>query len=90
MPTVHLLIKGKVQGVFYRQTAREVAKDIGITGWVRNTPDGDVEITATGSKEALQSYIDWCHEGPAMAKVTGVQITAVDEQPFDTFEVKRG
>lgn len=90
MPTVHLLIKGKVQGVFYRQTAKEVAIANGITGWVRNTEEGDVEITASGSENALKAYINWCHDGPARAKVTAVKITPVADQLFDVFEVRRG
>ena len=64
MPTVHLLIKGKVQGVFYRNTAKETAEAKGIQGWVRNTPEGDVEITASGDELALKDYIEWCYKGP--------------------------
>ena len=89
IPTVHLLIKGKVQGVFYRKTAREVANDKGLTGWVRNTNDGNVEITASGTKEALQAFIKWCRMGPARATVTSVEVTPVPDQHFATFEVKR-
>ncbi len=48
--TVHLLIKGKVQGVFYRDTAKTTAKQLGVTGWVRNTPDGHVEALVTGGE----------------------------------------
>jgi len=90
MPTVHLLIKGKVQGVFYRQTAKEVADAEGIKGWVRNTENGDVEVIASGSKEALQAFIDWCNIGPTRAKVEDVQVTPVADQYFKAFEVKRG
>ena len=90
MPTVHLLIKGKVQGVFYRKTAKDVADSEGIKGWVRNTGDGDVEITASGSEVALQAFIDWCHVGPARAKVEKVNVTPVADQSFENFEVKRG
>lgn len=90
MPTVHLLIKGKVQGVFYRQTTKEVANKAGITGWVRNTEDGDVEITASGSEDALQPFIDWCHVGPSRAVVQAVQVTPVTDEVFEGFEVRRG
>ncbi|TKK70188.1 acylphosphatase [Ilyomonas limi] len=90
MPTVHLLIKGKVQGVFYRKTAKEIAETEGITGWVRNTGNGDVEVMAGGSEEALQAFIDWCHVGPVRAKVESVAITHVPDQLFETFEVKHG
>jgi len=90
MPTVHLLIKGKVQGVFYRQTAKETADAEGITGWVRNTNSGDVEVTASGNKEALQAFINWCHVGPARSKVEEVKVTPIPDQLFEKFEVKRG
>lgn len=53
MPTFHLLIKGKVQGIFYRASAKETADKTGITGWVKNTPEGDVEAVATGTEEQL-------------------------------------
>lgn len=89
MPTVHLLIKGKVQGVFYRKTAKETADAKGITGWVRNTGDGNVEITASGSEAALQAYINWCHKGSASAKVQEVKVTNIADQQFKSFEVKR-
>jgi len=90
MPTVQLLIKGKVQGVFYRQTAKEKAETAGITGWVRNTDDGDVEITASGSEKALQAYIDWCHLGPSRAVVHEVKVSPMPDQLFERFEVRRG
>ena len=89
MPTVHLLIKGKVQGVFYRKTAKEIADNNGLTGWVRNTADGNVEITASGTEAALQAFINWCHIGPARAVVNAVEVTPVPSQYFVTFEVKR-
>ena len=59
MTTVHLLIKGKVQGVFFRATAKEVADKLGVKGWIKNTWDDDVEAMATGSEEAIQKFIEW-------------------------------
>jgi acylphosphatase len=90
MPTVHLLIKGKVQGVFYRQSAKEKANATGVTGWVRNTDDGNVEIIATGNDKALQAFIDWCHIGPLSAVVSEVNVTPVADEQFESFEVRRG
>ncbi len=89
MPTVHLLIKGKVQGVFYRNTAKETAETQGISGWVRNTEDGHVEIMASGSEAALQIYIAWCHAGPKLARVKEVMVTDMPDRSFEKFEVKR-
>lgn len=89
MPTVHLLIKGKVQGVFYRATAKEVAEELQLTGWVKNTREGHVEAIATGTHEQLQQFIDWCKQGPPRAVVTGVEIRPQDEQGFAAFKVVR-
>ncbi|MER3464510.1 MAG: acylphosphatase, partial [Chitinophagaceae bacterium] len=57
MQTVHLLIKGNVQGVFYRASAKEKADKLGVTGWIRNTEDESVEATATGEDETIGKFI---------------------------------
>ena len=90
MPTVHLIIKGRVQGVFYRVTARKVAEEIGVTGWVKNTAEGNVEIVATGSKDQLQKFVQWCRVGPAKAIVTDVLVNDKEEANFKGFEIIRG
>ena len=89
MPTVHIKVRGKVQGVFYRATAKEAADRLGIKGWVRNTEEGDVELMAGGSNEALQSFIDWCRQGPKGAVVQDVFIISEDEASFEDFRVIR-
>jgi acylphosphatase len=89
MPTVHLIISGKVQGVFFRASAKDVADEIGIIGWVKNTEEGDVEIKASGSDDQLQEFIEWCKVGPRRAVVTNVQVTNVEEENFKSFEVIR-
>lgn len=89
MPTVHLLIKGKVQGVFYRASAKETADRTGVTGWVKNTPEGDVEAMATGTEKQLQQFISWCKKGPSSAKVRDVIVTEEDETVFNDFVIKR-
>lgn len=89
MPTVHLIIKGKVQGVFYRATAQEVAEELHVTGCVKNTPEGKVEITASGSEEQLQKFISWCKQGPPKAVVTNVSVNQIAEEEFDGFKIVR-
>lgn len=89
MPTVHLIIQGKVQGVFFRATAKEVADEIGITGWVRNTEEGNVEIMANGDEERLQRFIEWCKVGPKRAFVTNVRVRDLEDQKFKNFQVMR-
>ena len=90
MPTKHLVIKGKVQGVFYRASAKEVAEKLHLTGWVKNTEDGDVEATITGLEEKLNVFIDWCKHGPPAAIVTAVEVSSVEEKSFENFAVLRG
>ena len=90
MPTVHLVIKGKVQGVFYRATAKDVADEMQLKGWVRNTDEGNVEITATGSEDQLLQFINWCKKGPARALVTEVIIDKLPEEQFEKFKIVKG
>jgi len=89
MKTVRLTIKGKVQGVFYRATAKDVAELAGVKGWVRNLPDNNVEITATASEETLQKFIDWCKQGPAKARVDEVIVEELEFQEFNGFRIIR-
>ncbi|HVU55234.1 MAG TPA: acylphosphatase [Puia sp.] len=72
MPTVHLLIKGKVQGVFYRASAKAAAERLHITGWVKNTPEGHVEALASGEEGGLRQFVEWCRKGPGKAVVSEV------------------
>lgn len=87
--TVHLLIKGRVQGVFYRASAKEKALNAGLTGWVRNTKSGDVEILATGTESDLNQFINWCKTGPSKARVEEVTVTDNPFISFETFEIHR-
>lgn len=70
---VTLRIEGKVQGVFFRESARIEASRLGLTGWVRNRSDGAVEAVAEGAPESLEEFIRWCHRGPQQARVMGVE-----------------
>ena len=89
MPTVHLIITGKVQGVFYRATAKSVADNIGISGKVQNMQGGEVEIWASGTEEQLQRIITWCHEGSSGAHVDEVETAWTDDQSFEGFKIIR-
>lgn len=89
MKTVRLIVKGKVQGVFYRATAKDVADLIGVKGCVKNLPDGNVEITATAAEEILQKFISWCKQGPPRAKVDQVIIEEHQLQEFNGFKILR-
>lgn len=76
---VYLLIEGRVQGVFFRTTARDVARRLGVKGWIRNRWDGKVELILEGDEDRVNKMIDWCHQGPPGALVSGVEIKP---QPF--------
>ncbi len=89
MPAVHLIIKGKVQGVFYRATAKKKAKELNITGWIKNNEDGDVEAVASGEESALQVFMNWCKQGPENAMVENVMIRKINNVNFDTFKINR-
>lgn len=89
MATIHLLIKGKVQGVFYRSTARKIAGKLNLAGWIKNTKDGNVEAIATGDQEQLQEFINWCKKGTEKAEVEDIIITQETETPFKGFEIVR-
>jgi acylphosphatase len=89
MPTLHLIIKGKVQGVFYRATAKDVADDLGIKGWIKNTEDDDVEAIVTGPDGQLKKFVDWCWEGPRRAEVRDVLVEQAEDKTFEQFEIIR-
>jgi acylphosphatase len=89
MATVHLVIKGKVQGVFYRAWAKETAEELGLTGWVKNTEEGNVEALVSGGAEQVQQFADACRQGPERARVTGVEQKDAPDETFDSFRVIR-
>jgi acylphosphatase len=74
MKRVHLFVSGRVQGVFFRAHTRDLAQKLGLSGFVRNLPDGRVEVVAEGPEEKLQELIEFCHRGPPLAYVTNVEI----------------
>ncbi len=83
----HFDIAGLVQGVFYRAQTKEKADELGITGWVRNTDNGGVEIHAEGPEDKLKELEQWCWEGPPRAIVANVTVTSTDEKPYASFEI---
>ena len=89
MPTLHLLIKGKVQGVFYRASAKDIAKQIGVTGWIKNTVHGDVEAVVSGSQAQVEEFTEWCKTGPRRAVVIEVIVTPQADQLFVVFNIER-
>lgn len=82
----HLMIHGRVQGVYYRATARQTALELKLAGWVRNRRSGAVEALVAGPETAVQAFIEWAHKGPTAARVDRIDITPADVPVANTFE----
>lgn len=74
----HVIITGRVQGVFFRDETRRAAQRIGVTGWVRNLPDGTVEALFEGDTLAVNDIIKWCHTGSPLSTVSEVRVAWED------------
>ncbi len=89
MKTIHLVVSGRVQGVYFRAFTKKRALKLDITGFVSNQENGDVEIVAQAEQESLDSFINWCHEGPLMAKVENMDINELStSEIFPNFEIR--
>jgi len=85
---VHVIIHGRVQGVFFRLETQKAARQYGAVGWVRNLPDGTVEAVMEGPENAVESLLAWCRQGPRMARVDKVDISREDFiGEYSSFEV---
>ena len=86
---VRLIIEGRVQGVWFRDSTRQVANSLGVTGWVRNLPEGSVEVVAEGPEPEVKKLVQWCHHGPTHARVTNVQeFQEPWKGEFQTFDIR--
>ena len=86
--TLHFKVEGRVQGVFFRKETQQQASSLGLTGWVRNMPDGRVEVLASGEEPVLQQLGVWLENGPALARVTKLEQEYRDYQSFDSFVIR--
>ncbi|OQP49404.1 acylphosphatase [Niastella populi] len=89
LQTISITVSGIVQGVYYRQSTKEKALELGISGIVKNLPDGNVHILATGSPHLLDQLVQWCKQGPVHAKVTSVNVEQVADEVFMGFVIQR-
>ncbi|WP_414564921.1 MULTISPECIES: acylphosphatase [unclassified Anabaena] len=85
----HVLISGRVQGVGYRYATVDTASQLGLTGWVRNLPDNQVEAVFEGMQVVVEEMIRWCHIGPPAAVVKDVVVEYEQPEGLRGFEVKR-
>lgn len=87
MNRVHIFVSGLVQGVFFRDSTRQKAEELGLTGWVRNLSDGRVEIVAEGEK--TEELVSWVREGPSVARVDKVDLEYMDYVgEFNSFGIR--
>jgi acylphosphatase len=85
-----VIVRGRVQGVFFRTEACDRAASLGLGGWVRNNPDGSVEAVFEGERERVESMVDWCRRGPALAQVENVDVAWEEPQGDSRFAVRGG
>jgi acylphosphatase len=90
MAKICLVVDGKVQGVFYRQSALEFANSLGLTGWIKNNPDGSVEAEVVGPQDKVVAFLEWTKKGPPRARVDKVTVLNEDMSDenglMDTYE----
>ena len=84
---VQIIIRGMVQGVFFRKFTKEKAREFGISGFVRNEYDGSVYIEAGGENSQLEKFIQWCHHGPEHANVETVVVKEMELKIFSSFSI---
>lgn len=87
--TIRILVIGKVQGVYFRQSTKEKALALGLTGTVENLKDASVLIIATGEQAQLNLLIEWCKKGPKMAQVSEVSTETIPLTLFESFTITR-
>ena len=85
----HIRVTGRVQGVFFRQSAVEKARALAIAGWVRNRSDGSVEAHVEGEPDAVEAMLAWLHHGPTHAEVDAVHVTDAELTDASRFEIRR-
>jgi len=71
---IHLVVRGRVQGVYFRATAQREARQHGLSGWIKNRPDGAVEIVAEGEEDDVKDFLSWSQKGPSKERVDDVNV----------------
>jgi acylphosphatase len=85
----HVFVSGKVQGVYYRASTRDAAREAGVGGWVRNLRDGRVEAVFEGDEDAVEAMVEWCHEGSSAASVDNVEVDYENAEGAEGFDIRR-
>ena len=87
MKCVHIIVSGRVQGVFFRDNTRRKATELGLCGYAKNLPDGTVEVVAEGDETKIKELIEFIKKGPGIAKITNIEIKRKEPENFKSFEV---
>lgn len=85
--SLKIIVLGKVQGVFFRESTKAVADHLGVKGLIKNQADGSVYMEAEGERHQLDAFLDWCKEGPERAEVSGVETHEAEVKNYRNFEV---
>ena len=88
MKCIHLIVSGRVQGVFFRANVKNKANELGLRGYAKNLENGDVEVVAEGNEEKIKELIDFIKKSPGIARVTGVQVKHKEPENFKNFEIR--
>lgn len=89
MRSVKAVVSGRVQGVWFRAHTQDKARELGVNGWVRNLPDGSVEIVAQGDAAQIDALLSWARHGPPQAEVRDLQVSYLEEDTSHTeFEIR--
>ena len=88
MKRARVVVRGSVQGVFFRTETRDRARSLGVAGWVRNVPDGTVEAVFEGNDEKVDSMVEWCRRGPSGASVEHVDVEWVEPEGEAGFSIR--
>lgn len=84
----HIIIEGRVQGVFFRSNIKKRAQKLSLVGWVKNTFDGNVEVLIQGDKKKINKLIEYCKKGPIFARVNNVKVKEINVKELKNFKVR--
>ena len=89
MKTNQIRVTGKVQGVYFRASAKQKAQNLGVKGYIKNQSDGSVVLEVEGEDEAVNYMINWCKHGPALARVSNIEVKNEASRNFVSFDIKK-
>ncbi len=89
MRTQQIKVLGKVQGVYFRASAKQKAMNLGIHGFIKNQQDGSVVLEIEGDEDAVNNMVNWCKQGPALARVSNIEVKNEAARNFVSFDIKK-